>query len=570
MKQLNNKFISNNEYLIKLKATLYKKYTNNISNKFNLIIINSILSNRKIHIVSKFKDFLLYDEISEFLKRFYRGDESSTRLKKISKYFKETSVLYPNYSPLFESKYIYSNIIKKQMVIIKQENYKKKNKNCNIKKHYQDKNENIKNEIIFFTSTIYNDILNESESFMSLLFGIDNKKKTKDNTNIIKKNEGDKDIEELFKIIDMIENNEDHNIKKKDPVKNNNKKETEIITDISRKNKKKINTDTNNNNKIKEINFSSSLMMNKYKKKYKNFIKIEKLDKINYKNNNSNNNNNDTSKENNNNINSQQDNNQKSPNNNKMVYHRKVKSTLIGDYLNKLELPSNSNVVNMLKIANETYADNLNRNSMRTILYKTMKNANNGIELKKPSNPIISIPNLIHRNMINAKNNKNSNKLEGAIYKTQIISSPKMINNNFTSRNTKIQNIEKKIEIPKYIKKNNYFGIKKKNPPLSTRNYNSIISIYENARKNSINNNINSSNGNLFLSLNNNTISCNSVFSSYKKPENGFKSIYVNSNFTGPYSKPKCYDNNRYKGVSVKKLFSKSNEYIENEKEKMN
>jgi len=337
MKQLNNKFISNNEYLIKLKATLYKKYTNNISNKFNLIIINSILSNRKIHIVSKFKDFLLYDEISEFLKRFYRGDESSTRLKKISKYFKETSVLYPNYSPLFESKYIYSNIIKKQMVIIKQENYKKKNKNCNIKKHYQDKNENIKNEIIFFTSTIYNDILNESESFLSLLFGIDNKKKTKDNTNIIKKNEGDKDIEELFKIIDMIENNEDHNIKKKDAVKNNNKKETEIITDISRKNKKKINTDTNNNNKIKEINFSSSLMMNKYKKKYKNFIKIEKLDKINYKNNNSNNNNNDTSKENNNNINSQQDNNQKSPNNNKMVYHRKVKSTLIGDYLNKLE-----------------------------------------------------------------------------------------------------------------------------------------------------------------------------------------------------------------------------------------
>ena len=128
MKQLNNKYIINDEYLLKAKANLYKNYFDNIPNKYNSLIINSILLNRKSHLVSQFKDYLLYDDSAEFLKRFYNSNESSTRIKKISHFFNETSVLYPNYSSLIESKYIYSNIIKKQMIIIKQENYKKKNK----------------------------------------------------------------------------------------------------------------------------------------------------------------------------------------------------------------------------------------------------------------------------------------------------------------------------------------------------------------------------------------------------------------------------------------------------------
>ena len=95
------------------------------------------------------------------------------RVKKLSKYYKEISILYPNYSPLIQSKCLYSNIIKKQFIINKQENNKKKKKNYNIKKHYYDeKNENeyICNQK-FFNSIIYNDILNENESFISILLG---------------------------------------------------------------------------------------------------------------------------------------------------------------------------------------------------------------------------------------------------------------------------------------------------------------------------------------------------------------------------------------------------------------
>ena len=591
MKQLNDNSV-NNDYLKKAKSKLYKKHCKNISDKYNLFTINNILSNSKCHIVSKFKDYLLYDDISEFLKRFYKGYESGTRLKKISHYFKETSVLYPNYSPLIESKYIYSNIIKKQMVINKQENYKKKNnRNYKLKKQYQEKNEKEnKEDQNFFSSTIYNDILNESESFMSLLFGVDNKNKEigkikKDKINV-KKNE---DIDDVIKIIDIIEKNEDRKIasnfiddidmdNETNEVDINNKhyykKMPEISGNISKRNKKKIfsninysNNKTNENisySNISNSNISNSIIFNKYKKNNnknnKNSIKVDP-DKINKISSQINiyNNNDASSKENNNNINSM-----------------KVKSTLIGNYLNKLELPSNSNVVNLLKFANETYAENTNKNSVRASLYKGVKYKNKNI--RNSITKIINLPKskILGNNLLSAKNIKNSNSNISLTNRTEIIHNqgPEMPTSTL-SRFTKIDNIAKKIEISKKSK-NNYFGIKKRGSPLSTRNYTSIISFYEDMNKNNNNKNSSNSNRNIFNSINNNSIAPNnSVFYSSKKPENGFKSIYVNPNFTGPYSKPKCiYKDKKLNGLSARKLFNKSNEMInkekESEKEKVN
>jgi hypothetical protein len=96
----------NNKNLKLVHNIIYKKYFNTFKNKYNLHVINRILSNCKCHIVALFKDFLLYDDDAEFLKRYYKLYEVEKRLKKIFHYFQETSVLYPNYSPLIESKYI--------------------------------------------------------------------------------------------------------------------------------------------------------------------------------------------------------------------------------------------------------------------------------------------------------------------------------------------------------------------------------------------------------------------------------------------------------------------------------
>ena len=65
----------------------------------------------------------------------------------------------------------------------------------------------------------------------------------------------------------------------------------------------------------------------------------------------------------------------------------------------------------------------------------------------------------------------------------------------------------------------------------------------------------NNSNGALFNIINtNNTITSNSLFKTSKK-QDGIKTIYVNPNFIGPYTKPKCiYKDKKYNGISVIKI----------------
>ena len=86
-------------------------------NEYNIIIINHLINNSSNHLVSLFKDYLIYDEMSEFLNRFYNKEEINQRLILITDYYAHSSRLYPNYSRLREGKYIYKNIEKKQRVI---------------------------------------------------------------------------------------------------------------------------------------------------------------------------------------------------------------------------------------------------------------------------------------------------------------------------------------------------------------------------------------------------------------------------------------------------------------------
>jgi hypothetical protein len=42
---------------------------------YNVKIVNDIIYNEPTNIVAIFKDYLIYDDLSEFLKRFYDKDE---------------------------------------------------------------------------------------------------------------------------------------------------------------------------------------------------------------------------------------------------------------------------------------------------------------------------------------------------------------------------------------------------------------------------------------------------------------------------------------------------------------
>jgi len=82
--------------------------------KFQILLL---MENANTHLVSKFKDYLLFDDMTEFFKEYYNSNEIYSRLKTIYDYYESSSYLFPNYTAINEGKYIYKNIIKKQKLI---------------------------------------------------------------------------------------------------------------------------------------------------------------------------------------------------------------------------------------------------------------------------------------------------------------------------------------------------------------------------------------------------------------------------------------------------------------------
>lgn len=65
-----------------IKENLEKKYLTS-REYYNVKIVNDIIYNENTHIVSVFKDYLIFDDVSEFLKRFYNKHEAKSRLPKM-------------------------------------------------------------------------------------------------------------------------------------------------------------------------------------------------------------------------------------------------------------------------------------------------------------------------------------------------------------------------------------------------------------------------------------------------------------------------------------------------------
>lgn len=80
---------------------------------YNVKIINDIIYNEPTHMVAVFKDYLIFDDLSEFLKRHYEDNETIQRLPKIWEFYEKYSKVFPNYVNLPENKFMYKNIERK-------------------------------------------------------------------------------------------------------------------------------------------------------------------------------------------------------------------------------------------------------------------------------------------------------------------------------------------------------------------------------------------------------------------------------------------------------------------------
>ena len=85
-----------------------------LSNHQQITPIESLIFNLPCHLVSVFKDWLIYDETCELLKRSYSLAESKRRLPKITGFYESYNQLFPSYVTLDERKYMFCNIQDKQ------------------------------------------------------------------------------------------------------------------------------------------------------------------------------------------------------------------------------------------------------------------------------------------------------------------------------------------------------------------------------------------------------------------------------------------------------------------------
>ena len=209
---------------------------------YNVLIIENLMCNGRCHLVAVFKNYLIEDDKSEYLRRFYKKKEASPRLKKLFAYHEETSVIFPNYAPLAESKYLYNNVIKKQRVIDEQQSLDKIRKDNKSKKSSV-----IKKEDRMFNSTIVGEILTSNQSVLRIVFGLDYKKNENNDDKNNKNNESDcEDFDKLINEVEKAEENADNY--------NNNSLEAFHLTNKSSKFKLKLVNNFTNNLQIKNKN----------------------------------------------------------------------------------------------------------------------------------------------------------------------------------------------------------------------------------------------------------------------------------------------------------------------------
>ena len=146
MKQNTIEKISNKNkanYLQELENRAYHKLIKHYSNPnyfYNVKMINNILNNEKTHYVEMFKEYLLYEDYNEFLWKYYGKALLYGKLKKILTFYEKYSKIFPNYTALRESKYIYKNIKKKQKIINQINENKKKEQEKENSMNYDDDN----------------------------------------------------------------------------------------------------------------------------------------------------------------------------------------------------------------------------------------------------------------------------------------------------------------------------------------------------------------------------------------------------------------------------------------------
>ena len=413
-----------------IKTNFYEKYKIDVET-FNNYIIENIIFNEKSHLVATFKDELIMNDDFEFLKRFYTYNESNKRLFKYINYYEKYNFLFPNYTILSESNYLYQNINRKQRILDEQQidknaqviiNEKKNSKNNKDNNSPKDSNNGslVNKSNIIFNSKVYDSILKSANNSCFSQFGIDKNKDLIDSIvdiqEIIRKiNFNQEDLYNIVKLDDSpahFMNNNNVNIN------DINETKEKIINDIG--NRKILNTNycynKFKNRDIKSLLFykTNQNLSNTNTPMSNNKISFFSplYTKVNIRQNNLFNNPINNNIEQNNNIKIEDE-------NNKIVNNKNIKTNTNNQNTNNKNqfiYRKLSPINRFSKISFSIQKDIINKEFLKTIDYfpSTTKSAINPVETKKKNslkiNYYFNDSNLLNGINFSTKNKINNNK----------------------------------------------------------------------------------------------------------------------------------------------------------------
>jgi len=108
---------------------IHKRYGAKAKLKYQYIgfIMENLIFNKNTHLVSTFKDYMIWDYVEEFLKRYYNDKESGERVPKFALFYKNYLKFFciPTFKDIFCNDMIH-NFNEKKAELFYNENYKKK------------------------------------------------------------------------------------------------------------------------------------------------------------------------------------------------------------------------------------------------------------------------------------------------------------------------------------------------------------------------------------------------------------------------------------------------------------
>ena len=168
-KNRDNNYYFYPDYYYKFSKTILNKKYLSFKYSYSSICIHNLIFNEKCRIVSIFKDYLILDDDTEFLRISFEKAELKNSLKKVIDFYEKYNKVFPNYMILPENVFMYKNLRKKQKML---DEYNKMKEEKEKKEKYLKnnlKNQNIiKKNIFLFDEKIKENINRQSNSMLTL------------------------------------------------------------------------------------------------------------------------------------------------------------------------------------------------------------------------------------------------------------------------------------------------------------------------------------------------------------------------------------------------------------------